>query len=60
MTLLNIGYIKQYWDELSDNAKKVITEDIKEGVELYNSEEFKIDNNSWRECLSWILSKGNE
>lgn len=57
VTLLNIGYIRQYWDELSDNTKKVITEDIKEGVEFYNSEEFKIDNKSWRECLFWILQR---
>lgn len=59
VTILNIDYIKQYWDELSDNTKRVITEDLKEGVELYNSEEFKIDNRAWRECLDWILQRGN-
>lgn len=59
VTILNIDYIKQYWDELSDNAKRVITEDLKEGVELHNSEEFKLDNQAWRECLDWILQRGN-
>ncbi|WP_155275204.1 hypothetical protein [Gallibacterium anatis] len=58
VTLLNIGYIKQHWNELSDSTKEIITKDITEGVELYNTEEFKIDNNSWRECLSWILQRG--
>ena len=56
---LNIDYIKQYWDELSDSTKIIITEDIKEGVEIYNTEEFKLDNQAWRECLAWVLQRGN-